>query len=239
MGRPKGSLNKKKTDKTGNVVPIGSGKKAGAPKGDKIIGVGHNSLAALTDDQQRALLLQGIQKIEVIEKRKAQTVAELRNERKKLIADGFTSKQIDFCLRLRDQDPKEAAAEFAGAIQVAHWLAHPIGRQMGLFEDVDRTPGVERAYEEGKTAGMEGASRSPPYDASTQQGQQWLRGHADGQAVLMKGFKPIEPKDEKDLRPRFNQEDKAAAPQTAPLDERAEHALDDMAGEYKDEMSLN
>ena len=238
MPRPKGSRNKPKLDATGNVIPLkGKSKPAPtAPKGDKIIGPGHNSLAALTDDQQRALLLQGIQKIEIIEKRKAQTVADLRNERKKLIADGFTSKQIDFCLRLREQDPNEAAAEFAGAIKVARWLAHPIGRQMGLFEDVDRTPGVERAFEEGKTAGMEGASRSPPYDASTQQGQQWLRGHADGQAVLMKGFKPLEAKED-DPRPRFMRE-KDSEP-AAPLDERAGTALDEMADEYNDSMSLN
>ena len=97
--------------------------------------------------------------------------------------------------------------------RVAQYLAHPIGRQLSLF-DKDRTPAVEVAFEEGKTASLSNHPAKPPHDASTPQGQAWLKGHAAGQEIIGKGFKPLKtekkPTDEADLRPRFAQKDDGA-----------------------------
>ena len=76
---------------------------------------------------------------------------------------------------------------------VAKWMARPEGYQGGLFDGagdgVNRMPAVDRATEEGKTAGLSGVSCTPPYDASTPQGQAWIKAWHEGQAVVAAGFK--------------------------------------------------
>jgi ribosome modulation factor len=174
---------------------------------------GHNDMS---DDQKRALFLNGLGKLEAVKEKMAKLNADARNIRKQMKSEGYSKVEVDYALFLNKQsdDPDRIAEERQARERVAKWLARPEGFQGGLFDGPgdgkDRTPAVDRAKEEGKTAGMQGESAKPPYDASTPQGQAWLHGHADGQATLAKGFKPLPPSDEdedgEDVRPRHLRE---------------------------------
>jgi hypothetical protein len=121
--------------------------------------------------------------------------ADIRNKRKEMKAEGYSKVEIDYALFLRKKsdDPERIAEERAARERVSKWLAMPEGYQGGLFDGVgdgvNRMPAEDRASEEGKTAGLSGKPCSPPYDASTPQGQAWIKSWHAGQAVLLAGFK--------------------------------------------------
>lgn len=160
-----------------------STKKTKAPKPDRAVGVGHNQL---TDDQRAALLLQACAKVEAQQAKAAEITANIRNIRKTAKADGISPAELNYALHLRKVDPDEASALFRQQMQIAKWLNHPIGKQAELF-DADRTPIEDRAFEEGKVAGLEGLNAKPPYDAVA--GQKWMEGWHAGQSVLLGGIK--------------------------------------------------
>ncbi len=180
---------------------------------------GHND--TLTDDQRRMLLINSLVKLERLQTQAKDIGGKVKQVRKELKADGFSKEQVNYALWLRreDTDPDTVREQREERERVAKWLARPEGFQGGLFDGpgdgVDRAPAVDRAYEAGKLAGLEGKSASPPHDASTPQGQSWLTGHADGQAVLAKGFKPLPPSEEEDdddIRPRHMREKEKGMP---------------------------
>lgn len=174
-GRPAGSKNKAK----------------GADDGARP-GIGHNDL---TEDQKAALLFQAAGKIEREQAKMREHVAAIRLIRKQAKADGVDKAELDYVLHLRKTDADSALAEMAMRTRVAKWMGHPIGTQADLFGDgVDRTPGVERAYAEGKVAGMAGDACAPPekWAPGGEQHQRWLDGWHDGQRVIMEGIKPLE-----------------------------------------------
>jgi uncharacterized protein (UPF0335 family) len=143
---------------------------------------------ALTDDERRALLLQGIGKLEGLIEQKDEVVADIRNERKRLKADGFESYEIDYALALRKKDPAEQLAQHLRQMRIARWLAHPIGTQGSLL------PADGEAYEIGKSVGLEGSAPCrPPTTMSDSDQQRWIEGWQDGQqALAQKGFKAPE-----------------------------------------------
>lgn len=145
---------------------------------------GHNS-GELTEEQRQALFLQNLTKIETlkaeIETLKAELASvnsKLRNAYKVAKSDGFKKKDFDYAAELRNNDDKEMIERRRREQQIAKWLAHPIGTQPDMFEEPDRRPIEDKAYEEGKIAGMEGKGCSPPYDAVP--GQKWVEGWHDG-----------------------------------------------------------
>lgn len=182
MARPKGSKNKAKVEATQDAPAAG-----------------HNDL---TDDQKQALLLQGVGKIEKLEAQKASLIADIRNERKRLKADGFAKEEVDYALWLRKSDDGEASARIEMQIRIARWTGHALGYQAELFGDgVDRTPSVDRAYVEGKVAGMAGESAVLPqkWGPGSEQADKWMSGWHAGQEVLLSGgIKPL-PDDDNDL----------------------------------------
>ena len=80
--------------------------------------------------------------------------------------------------------------------------------QMDLFEEPDRTPAADRAYDAGKQASMENQPRKPPHDPSTIQYERWMAGYADHQATLAATIGRGNP-DDKDVRPRHLREREA------------------------------
>lgn len=72
--------------------------------------------------------------------------------------------------------------------QVARWAGLQIGTQGTLFEE-DRRPIVERAFEEGKRAGMDGKDCAPPHAAGTEAYAKWIEGWHAGQSVKLGGIK--------------------------------------------------
>ncbi len=192
MARPKGSKNKPKAAK---------------PAADAPAGIGHNEL---TPEQKAALLLQGVVKIERMRAEMETITANIRNVRKTLKADGFDKAQVDYALFLRKAEPSAASAQIAMMVETAKWLAHPVGFQADIFGDgVDRTPGVERAFAEGKVAGMAGEACKLPdkWGPGSEQGAQWIDGWHAGQAVLASGIKPLADDGADDAAPRESDEE--------------------------------
>lgn len=115
-----------------------------------------------------------------------------------LKADGYKVIQMQIADDLAGSPKQEAKVQAAvqDRLQVAKWIGHPLGAQLDLFAQPDRTPAVDRAYDLGKQAFMENQPAKPPYDSSTPQYAKWLEGHSDAQsAALKKGIKTLESED--------------------------------------------
>lgn len=157
----------------------------------------------LTDDESRALFLQYVGEIDRSQRRKKELVnpidAAIKLARKKAKADGFTQKMIDNALRLRGMEPEEVQGEVQSLMKVARWTGKAPGYQPDMFEVdfVDRTPVVDRAYEQGKEAGMAGDDLKVPdrYAPGSDTGAAWMKGWHDGQAVLASAFLKRKPTD--------------------------------------------
>ncbi len=97
------------------------------------------------------------------------------------------------------------------------WSSHQLGTQILLaLEEPDRTPAVDRAFDEGKQASMSGKPRKPGYDPSTPQYASYMEGYDKDQERSAKTIGRGNPDNpERDVRPRFMQEnDKSKKPET-------------------------
>lgn len=151
---------------------------------------GHNELSDL---QRQALLIQGVVKIERLQEQMETIKADIRNTRKALKSEGFVRFEVDYALRLRKVDETEEMDRRRREARIARWLNHPIGTQTDLFDDeyTDRTPAVDKAFEDGRIAGMAGEKCEPPY-VGGEQSNRWIEGWHEGQAVLAsEGFSPL------------------------------------------------
>ncbi|WP_022719920.1 GapR family DNA-binding domain-containing protein [Rhodopseudomonas sp. B29] len=150
----------------------------------------------LTEAEKRALLVNSLVEIERLTDDKNKVVADIRNKRKKLIANGFTGKVIDFALRLRKQKDEDTIEQRKAEIEVARLLNHPIGTQFDMFYDTpDRTPEVERAAALGFTAGAAGQTCQSPYGAGSEFDQVWIENWHKGQATITSAFRKLEAKE--------------------------------------------
>ncbi|MBB6306247.1 hypothetical protein [Xanthobacter tagetidis] len=180
MGRPKGSKNKPK------IVPSEAAPSAG-----------HNQLS---DEQVQALFFQHKKKYEAALAVKKKADADFKNAcklAKSEIGDDAVER-IKYALELETEEGEaKLKARMERQAEVARWMGLPIGAQASLFGE-DRTPGDERAFGEGKRAGMEGKERRPPYDAATSQFRKWLEGYDAGQEVnrslMADAIKPLSEK---------------------------------------------
>jgi ribosome modulation factor/uncharacterized protein (UPF0335 family) len=149
----------------------------------------------LTESEKRALLVQGLSEIEKHIEEKDRVVALIRTSRKKLVANGFKPKVIDFALRLRKDEDDAVIEQRRAEIEVARFLNHPVGTQPELPLDMtDRTPIADKAFADGVVAGAEGQTCSSPYATGTEAEQSWLRGWHDGQATITSAFQKLEAK---------------------------------------------
>lgn len=116
-----------------------------------------------------------------------------------LKADGYKVIQMQIADDLAGSAKTEAKVHAAvhDRLQVAQWVGHPMGAQLDLFTQPDRTPAVDRAAALGKQDQMEGKSAKPPYDPSTPQYASYMEAFGAAQtAALKKGIKPLaEPED--------------------------------------------
>jgi uncharacterized protein (UPF0335 family)/ribosome modulation factor len=150
----------------------------------------------LTEGEKRALLVNSLVAIEGLIEQKDTLVSGIRTARKKLVANGFAPKVIDFALRLRKDEDNSMVEQRRAEIEVARFLNHPIGTQPELPLDMtDRTPEVDRAFERGEIAGAEGKTCSAPHAAGSPMEQSWLRGWGKGQDTIASAFKKLEAKE--------------------------------------------
>lgn len=110
-----------------------------------------------------------------------------------LKADGYKVIQMQIADDLSGSPKQEAKVHTAvhDRLQVAQWVGHPMGTQLDLFAQPDRTPAVDRSRDEGKQASMENKPCKPPYDPSTPQHQAFIEGYQEDQARIAAGIKPL------------------------------------------------
>ena len=151
-------------------------------------GAGHNS--TLTDDEKRALTLHHKRAYEaadaLVEKAKADRTA-IADLAKSDLGKGALADIKDMIIA---DSPKKMKAVLERAQKLARWAGLKVGSQPQLFEaaQVDH-------HEEGKTAGMSGATCEPPKNLAQDAAQHWIGGWHEGQTVLMSAFKKKRPID--------------------------------------------
>jgi uncharacterized protein (UPF0335 family) len=149
----------------------------------------------LTEAEKKALLVQGLAEIEKLVVEKDEIIKDIRIARKRMVAHGFKPKVIDFALRLRKEEDDTIIEQRRAEIEVARFLNHPVGTQPELpLVMEDRTPGVDRAFDEGEIAGAEGKTCSAPYAVGSPNEQAWIKGWHQGQSTIMSAFKKLEAK---------------------------------------------
>lgn len=177
MGRPKGSKNRPK------VLPDETAARA-VKNGSS---PGHNKPTAdMTEDQRRALALQHKAAYEKALAVKKDGDAKFKNACKLIKADvGTDGVDLikDMILAESEEGEAQLKARMERAMRAARYMSAPLGSQFEMF-DGDRTPAVDRARDEGKKAGMEGAHCKPPYDTSVPQHDAWIEGWHEGQKAL-------------------------------------------------------
>lgn len=212
MGRPKGSKNKP------NDVPASNGS----------VTADHNVVRAseLTDDQRQALFFQHKKQYEKALEAKKRADADLKNACKLIKEEGSSLDEIKLAMMDPAAFEKHVRDKHESLIRVALYVGSPVGTQFKLFDEPDRTPVEEKAFADGKRAGLAGEDASPPYAKHLPQAQQWMAGWHAGQEVLTKGFKQ-KPDDE-----NFDDLGPVQTPAGAEVPPAAAAALDEMAGEY-------
>jgi hypothetical protein len=230
MGRPPGSRNKPKALPYSEMpAPDGKARKRKAP-GPATASPpppGHNG-GDLSDDEQRALLVQGVVEIERLTTQIEALSGTRRAERAKLKIHGIQKHVVDHAIERRKAiKAGKLAEELQKTIdraKVDRWL----NLQPGLTQDLFAPPPSEAAFEAGKLAGMEGLTCKPPDQYGQNDAQRWISGWTEAQTVLAGGITdgkvppapsiqnaasadppetpaPAEPVTE-DLRPRFAQQ---------------------------------
>lgn len=184
------------------------GRKPKAPKAQnpETSPLGSN-VRELSEDEKRALFLQNIVQLEALNVKAKSVNADIRNLRKRIKSEGFAPEQVNYALFLRKTDQGAALELHRQALQVARWLAHPIGTQPDMFSDDDNpNRPKDGPYEQGKTSGLAGETRGTgKWQPNSPEGRKFMEGWDDGQSILMGNFKK-KPDDEADkifdLEPR-------------------------------------
>lgn len=204
MKKPKNVKAKPQTEKPKGKRgrPPGSGKKsaaanpAKAPKPDKTeaakAAIGHNS----ADPKLRTLFLSymngenGCPSIPNLKSLVSKANSKYRAALKAAKKDGFEQFMFETAALV---GTPEGEAEFKTKIGrqllAAQFMGSTVGSQLDLFNEPDRTPATDRAYDEGKQASMSNQAAVPKYSPETEQYRQYMAGFHDHQATLAKGIK--------------------------------------------------
>lgn len=181
-GRPAGSKNKPK------IVPANTNAPAPPP-------ANHNELS---EEQLQGLMFRHKERYEHLLGLKKVADKSLKDFCKIIKADLGDGGLDDIKVAIQ-LETAEGEARFKERMErqarVARWMGLDLGTQGSLFGE-DRRPGEDKAFEEGKRAGMSGKERRPPtYDPSSPQARAWLKGYDAGQEVnrslMQDAIKPL------------------------------------------------
>lgn len=154
------------------------------PKKDKELKPVQKASNILTEDQQAALFFQHKNAIIALKEKLASVNGSLRSAYKQAKAEGFTKKEIDFAIKLEDDEDDSIQKERQRQNQIARWLGVPLGTQTELDLEPDRRSVEEKAAAEGKKAGMNGETLNPPYDPGTPGYESFVEAWHQGQAAI-------------------------------------------------------
>lgn len=86
----------------------------------------------LNDEQKARLFGEGLDRMVTLTERKDELVAQMRNQRKQMRADGFSREEVDYGLWLRKQSDEDARDNLAMRLRIAEWQGKPLGYQPSL-----------------------------------------------------------------------------------------------------------
>lgn len=181
---------------------------------DEANGVGHNS-GDLSDVDRKALTFQHKRLYEKALAAKKAADADFKNAcklaRAELGDDGVVLIKDMIALESDDGEEKIKAA-IDRQRRAAEYMGLPLGAQLTLFDEPDRTPAVDRARAEGQRDGMQGKSLANPYAPELEQHSAYAEGWHAGQKAIF-NIKPMQDAaGEDDPRPRFLKEKDAELP---------------------------
>lgn len=165
-----------------------------APKAEKAAKAPKPAPIERDDAQEEALFHHHAPKVKAQKDKVAKAVADLRNLYKAAKADGLEKVDFDiaFSLETPEQEAKQRA-KLARVVQVAGWVGSDIG-QLSFADQLgepDRTPAADRAYQEGRRAGLQGDRAAPGYGPSTEQHRRYMAGFHDAvEARVKQNIKP-------------------------------------------------
>jgi len=179
-----------------------------------------NAPRASNDDQDRALFLQALPKIAGLKAALNTANANLRNAYKQAKADGFAKSDFEEAFKMQGAEGEKAKkSAIARSLRIARWLGMDLGSQLDMFEQDERVPAADRAFEEGKSQAMQGISAKCDYAPETEQYRRFMEGWHVGQAVLANGFKKLKPAVGEDVEKTAK--DKAKTDQQRAQDDKA------------------
>ena len=160
-----------------------------------------NNTADLTDEQLFALSCQWATQVVNKEEERDEAKSaydgfksECRNLLKKVKAelgdDGLDRVKMIVKLRRDEEATEKLRADLRNMAWVAKWMNATPGQQLEIFSDL--RPTADRAYEEGKAAGLAGDRFNPTFGQGTEAYHRFQDGWQAGQEILAKGFKPLE-----------------------------------------------
>lgn len=122
----------------------------------------------LKDPKNRSLFAQLRDQWEALNERKNKASNNLRTHENEVKGAGFTVQQIKDALRLATPEGEaEFRQDIANMLSAAILIGHDLGEQLGLFYDEPVMSSTERAFEEGKTASIEGKALRTDYAPET------------------------------------------------------------------------
>lgn len=143
------------------------------------------------DPDTRALFLSNKTAYAKAMKRLGDAQSAVRTLGKTIKADGFSIRQIRLAIQL---ETPEGEAEFksliANDLLAAQYAGAPIGSQLTLFLEPDRTPASDMAFDEGVRDSIEGKTAKPGYSPETEQARRYLEGyHQETERRVKSGIK--------------------------------------------------
>lgn len=151
---------------------------------------GHNSGAKpsrLTKEQERELFARHRETWKAAQNQQKLLDEKFAKIKGAIKADGFKVLHMDIADDyMTPKGEKKVHGHIRDRLWVAQMIGHALGRQMDLFDQPDRTPAADRAYEEGKTASIENQPRQcTQYHETTEQFREFMRGYNDHQEELV------------------------------------------------------
>lgn len=150
----------------------------------------------LTDDQRAALTFQHkktYEKLLAAQKAAVKALKDLGKEIKADLGKGALQDIKDLIELESPEGEDKLKEEMERRARVMRWMGMDVGTQAEMFGATDRRPVTEKAFAEGKSAGLKGEPFRNPYHQTNPGHAEYARGYEVGQNTVMQGFKKLDP----------------------------------------------
>ncbi len=185
---------KKSVVKAQNIKPKVPGAKRGRkPKADAASPPTTVAGSNASDPKQRELARHHRDKYIVLKEAQNKANRALQGFGKIVKVDGLKLSQIKLMVALQTPEGEAAfRASVVDDLMAAQWQGAAIGSQLQLFQEPDRTPSGDIAYDEGIQDSMDSKVANPKYDPSVPQYQRYFDGYnAETERRVKEGIKPL------------------------------------------------